>query len=475
MKSEHGHTMGHGEHDMGSMGHGGHDMGSMGGSMTEMTLNMRRQWVWTNYMIAGFGLWLISSPFTFGYVQTAMIWSDVISGTLLVLLSLAALLPQFDFWGRWSVSLVGIWLQFAPLVFWAKNPAAFVNDTLIGALAITFAILVPSMPGMAHHMEMAKPGPEVPPGWSYNPSTWHQRAPMILFAFAGWLLSRYLAAFQLGFIPTIFEPFFGQGTVNVLTSEVSRTFPISDAGLGAAAYTLEMLMACMGGKTRWRSMPWMVTGFFILVVPLGVTSIVLVILQPVVVGFWCTICLGTALIMLLMIPFTLDELVAMVQFLKQSVREGNSLWRVFWIGGTIGQENRDERTPEYGAPVGRFFPAMAWGVTMPWTLIVSTLLGAWLMIEPAMLGTLGKTAESNQIAGALIITVSVIVMAEIIRAGRFINVLLGIWVIAAPWLFAGAGTSTRLNNVVVGVLLILLSIPRGTVKERYGNWDRLIV
>ncbi|MDW7773307.1 MAG: hypothetical protein SCH71_10495 [Desulfobulbaceae bacterium] len=33
-------------------------------------------------------------------------------------------------------------------------------------------------------------------------------------------------------------------------------------------------------------------------------------LQPVVVGHWCTLCLVTAFIMLIMIPFTVDELVA---------------------------------------------------------------------------------------------------------------------------------------------------------------------
>jgi hypothetical protein len=144
--------------------------------------------------------------------------------------------------------LVGTWLQFAPLLFWAASPAAYVNDTLIGVLAIALSILVPSMPGMAHHMEMAKPGPVIPLGWSYNPSSWHQRAPMIAAAFIGLLISRYLAAFQLGYIDTIWEPFFADGTVRVLTSEVSRSFPISDAGLGAVAYTLEMLMAWMGGQ-----------------------------------------------------------------------------------------------------------------------------------------------------------------------------------------------------------------------------------
>jgi len=462
---------GHGE------GHGGHDMNHSGkhGDMTAMTLDMRRRWLWTNFTIVGFGFWLITSPFTFGYVRTGMIWSDVLSGVLLVFFALLALLPRFDFIGRWSVSLVGIWLQFAPLIFWAENPAAFVNDTLIGALAIALSILIPSMPGMAHHMEMAKPGPVIPPGWSYNPSSWHQRAPMIVAAFAGWLISRYLAAFQLGYVDTVWEPFFGNGTAEVLTSEVSKAFPISDAGLGAVAYALEMLMAWMGGATRWRSMPWMVTFFFILVVPLGVTSIILVMLQPVAVGHWCTLCLLTALIMLIMIPFTVDELVAMGQFLKRSAHEGKSLWRTFWVGGTLEVENNDERTPQYGAPVTELLPATAWGVTMPWTLVVSTALGVWLMFAPALLGVTGSAANSGHITGALIATVSVIVMAEVIRAGRFLNIVLSAWVIAAPWLLAGATTGARWHDLVVGALLILLSLPRGKIKERYATWDRLIV
>jgi hypothetical protein len=222
-------------------------------------------------------------------------------------------------------------------------------------------------------------------------------------------------------------------------------------------------------------MPWMVTFFFILVVPLGVTSIVLVTLQPVVVGHWCTLCLVTAFIMLIMIPFTVDELVAMGQFLRQSSRDGKSLWRTFWVGGTLEEENKDERTPKYGAAVVDMLPATAWGVTMPWTLIASTALGIWLMFTPTLLGVTGSAANSDHIAGALITTVSVIVMAEIIRAGRFLNIVLGAWVIAAPWLLAGSGTGVKWHDLVVGALLIALSFPRGTIKERYATWDRLIV
>ena len=442
---------------------------------SEMTRKMRAKWLWTNFTIISLGVWLISSPFTFGYTSRAMMWSDVVSGVLLVFFSTLALWPRFDFVGRWSVAFVGGWLQFAPLIVWAPTAGAYLNDSLVGVIAITLSILVPMMPGMAHHMEMMKPGPEIPPGWSYNPSSWHQRAPMIGLALIGWLASRYLAAFQLGYIETIWEPFFGDGTVKVLTSDVSHMFPISDAGLGAAAYTIEMLMGWMGGKKRWRTMPWMVTFFFILVVPLGVVSIVLVILQPVAVGSWCSVCLFTALVMLLMIPLAVDEVVAMGQFLRTSARNGKPLWRTFWVGGTLDEVNEDQRTPKYGAPVSKLAGPMVWGVTAPWNLVASAALGIWLMFAPAVFGTKAGAADSDHLLGALITMVAVIVMAEVIRAGRFLNVLLGAWIIAAPWLLSGAGTAARWNDVIAGALLIVLSILRGPVRERYAGWDRLIV
>jgi hypothetical protein len=441
----------------------------------EMTRQMRGKWLWTNSTIIMLGLWLVSSPFTFGYSSPSMIWSDVISGLLMMVFAAISFSPRFDFLGRWGVAFVGTWLQFAPLVFWAPTPVAFVTDTLVGALAITLSVLVPMMPGMAHHMEMMKPGPEIPPGWTYNPSSWHQRAPMIIAAFFGWIISRYLAAFQLGYIKDVWEPFFGESTIAVLTSDVSKMWPISDAGLGAAAYTLEMLMAWMGGKTRWRTMPWMVTFFFILVVPLGVTSIVLVILQPIAVGHWCTLCLLTAIIMLVMIPFTIDEVIAMGQFLRRSVREGKPFWRTFWVGGTLDIENKDERTPAYGASASKTVSAAAWGVTVPWTLLVSAILGIWLMFAPAVFGTTGRAADSDHLVGALITTVAVIVMAEVVRAGRYINLLFGVWMIAAPWLLSGASMGSRWNDIFVGLALIILSIPRGVVREHYAGWDRYII
>jgi hypothetical protein len=142
-----------------------------------------------------------------------------------------------------------------------------------------------------------------------------QRGPIIAMAFLGFFLSRYLAAYQMGHVAYPWDPFFGDGTRRVLDSEVSRAWPVSDAGLGEFSYMLEALSGLMGGRNRWRTMPWMVVMFGVLVVPLGVVSLVLVILQPVAVGAWCALCLLTAAAMLIMIAPALDEVVAMGQFL----------------------------------------------------------------------------------------------------------------------------------------------------------------
>jgi Vitamin K epoxide reductase family/SPW repeat len=315
------------------------------------------------------------------------------------------------------------------------------------------------------------PGPDRPPGWSYNPSSWPQRAPIIALAFVAFFLSRQMAAYQLGYTTTVWEPFFTPGTAAILTSDVSKAFPISDAGLGAVAYLIEALMGFMGDKQRWRTMPWMVMFFGILVVPLGLVSIILIILQPVAVGTWGTPPLLAALAMLTMIALTLDEVVAMVVFLAHARREGQPLWRTFWLGGTLAEAGPDAANVR---PDGVTAKAMVWGVALPWNLLASIALGLWVMASPAVFGTAGNAAHSDHIVGALVVTVTMVALADVGRIARFVNVLFGAWLIAAPWLVGGGTTATTLSGVGGGALLIALSLPRGPVRESYGSWDRYV-
>jgi hypothetical protein len=54
-----------------------------------------------------------------------------------------------------------------------------------------------------------------PLGWSYSPSSFTQRIPIVALAFVGLFVSRYLAAFQMGHIDGLWDPFFGPGNAPV--------------------------------------------------------------------------------------------------------------------------------------------------------------------------------------------------------------------------------------------------------------------
>lgn len=456
--------------------------------------------LWVHFLNVVLGAWLATTPFVFGTFEqtgfseavwrvtaerglwepalrsTLTAWNDFACGLLIMAFGLLSLSRRFA-WAQWANTAVGIWLLLAPLVFWSPSAAVYTNDTLVGALVITFAILVPMMPGMSHE-GMMDPS-DRPPGWTYSPSTYLQRLPIVALGALGFFIARTLAAYQLGHIDGVWEPFFSgeagrNGTEYIITSHVSQAWPIADGGLGAVTYMLEVLMGVMGDRRRWRTMPWMVAAFGIVVVPLGVVSIYFIIIQPIVLGTWCSLCLLAALLMLLMIPYTLDELVAMGQFLVQSRRRGEPVWRTFFLGGADPHGGRDDQ-PGFGAPMPAAAASAVRGVTVPWTLAASTLIGVGLMFSRLVFGTAPPMADSDHLVGALIVTVAVMATAEVARPLRFINVAFGLWLVAAPWLLAGAGRFAAWAGVLAGAAVILLSLPRGgRSEERYGGWDKYI-
>ncbi len=168
---------------------------------------------------------------------------------------------------------------------------------------------------------------EVPPGWSYNPSEWSQRLPVVGLALVGFAIAGYLALFQLGGFARVWEPFFGDGSRRVLTSGISRVLPIPDAAVGALGYLADAVTGVIGGRNRWRTMPWMVVVFGVAVGPLGAVSVLLVILQPVVLDAWCTLCLASAVVSVLMIGPAMDEVMGSLQHLARARARGMSLWR----------------------------------------------------------------------------------------------------------------------------------------------------
>lgn len=143
-----------------------------------------------------------------------------------------------------------------------------------------------------------------------------------------------MTLFQLHVIDTIWEPFFGDGSRQILReSSFSRFFErlgLSDAAIGAFGYLVDAVAGVIGGTGRWRTMPWIVLVFGAFVGPFGVISIALIVIQPVLYSAFCTLCIVSAVISLAMIGPAMDEVLASLQYLRRQRREGRSTWRAFW-------------------------------------------------------------------------------------------------------------------------------------------------
>lgn len=434
---------------------------------------------WAHFVNIALGFWILVQPVIVEVGEPALFWSEIALGAALMLFASLSLSWRMA-WARWASAAVAAGIMAVPFLFWTSNPAAFLSDTLVGAFA--FGLAVGTRPEPGPSMVAAMTGPDIPPGWSYNPSGWAQRLPIILFALIGLLVARYLSAYQLGQVSGVWDPFFPglpgepgkNGTEAVITSAVSKAFPIPDAALGGYTYALEIVTGIVGSRARWRTMPWLVLLFGLMIAPLGVVSIFFVIIQPIIIGTWATLTLIGAAAMLIQIPYSLDELLATIQFMRRRAKAGRPWLRVFLFGDT-DEGDRVAREDEFDRPVGAVMRDMwSGGVNLPWNLALAGILATSLLFTRLTFGADGAMADADHVIGFLALTVISLAAAEVARALRFCLVPLGAAALATPFLFE-AGMVHSVANVVIGLSLIALSIRRGAVKGRYGGWDRFII
>lgn len=173
--------------------------------------------------------------------------------------------------------------------------------------------------------------------YSYNPSAWRQRIPICLLAFVAAAISAHLSLYQWGLIESAWDPVFGESSNRVLKSETAikmyGTLGIHDAALGALAYLGDAIFGFAGSTRRWQYRPWMVILFGIDVIPLGIVSVILVVIQGMVIGEWCFLCLVTAAISLILVYLAYDEVYVSLKYLWTVWRQNHStrlLWNAIW-------------------------------------------------------------------------------------------------------------------------------------------------
>ena len=150
-------------------------------------------------------------------------------------------------------------------------------------------------------------------------------------------IASYMGLYQWRLIDSAWDPIFDDQTAKVLDSNVSermrRWFLVPDAIFGAVAYLGDAIFGLAGSTRRWQYRPWMVIIFGIDVIPLGIVSVILVILQGTVVGSWCFLCLVTALISLILIYMAYDEVWSCLLYLHRVWKETHDkrvMWKTFW-------------------------------------------------------------------------------------------------------------------------------------------------
>lgn len=428
---------------------------------------------WAHFANIGLGFWILTQPMIVQVSEPFLYWSEIVLGAALILLATLSLSWQIT-WARWAAAGVGAVLLAIPFLFWTENAAAFLSDTLIGMLVFSFAVGARPEPGPSMVATMDRS--TVPSGWSYNPSAWTQRLPIIGLALIGLIVSRYLTAYQLGQIDGVWDPFFAglpdepakNGTEAVFTSAVSEAFPIPDAALGGYTYALEIVTGIVGSRARWRTMPWLVFLFGLMIVPLSIVSISFVIIQPIVIGTWATLTLVAAAAMLIQVPYAVDELVATTQFVWRRVKAGRSWLRVSLFGDADREGGIDD-VDEFDRKLGVVVHDMvAGGVNLPWNLVVAGLIGGSLLFTRLSFGADGAMAHSDHVWGFVILTVVSLSAAEIARVARYLLVPCGVAVALTPILFDASGPHMA-ANIVAGIAVAALAFRRGPIFEHYGG------
>ena len=113
-----------------------------------------------------------------------------------------------------------------------------------------------------------------------------------------------------------------------------------------------------------------------------------------------------------------------------------------------------------------------------WARLIGALLGGWLMAAPDVLDYSGVAAAANNdhAVGPIVVGASLIATWPVMRRLRWVELLAGAWLIAAPWvLMRWYGWQPTLDSLGVGLALVALAFLGGKTNESFGGgWLALL-
>jgi hypothetical protein len=105
-------------------------------------------------------------------------------------------------------------------------------------------------------------------------------------------------------------------------------------------------------------------------------------------------------------------------------------------------------------------PAAKLSLPKQWTDWTTWLLGIWLLLSPVVLVFDFETPAMRNavVVGTLIIAIEVVELTIFRGWEEWINVALGIWLLASAWVLSITTPSARANFVLVGLLVVGLAL-----------------
>lgn len=95
-------------------------------------------------------------------------------------------------------------------------------------------------------------------------------------------------------------------------------------------------------------------------------------------------------------------------------------------------------------------------VSRQWQDAVNIVLGLWLIASPWVLGYAAQTtpAWNAYVLGVIIAVAAIAALVAFHAWEEWVNVALGVWLVVSPWILGFSGLTTALwNQIVVGVLV----------------------
>ncbi|HET6924916.1 MAG TPA: SPW repeat protein [Candidatus Saccharimonadales bacterium] len=97
-----------------------------------------------------FGIWLIISPYILSYTTAQAKWEQTVAGIVVLILAAIRYAAPKQMWTSWVNAAVGVWLIIAPFATGYQSGAAFWNEVIFGILVAIVGISNGLTRGIGH-------------------------------------------------------------------------------------------------------------------------------------------------------------------------------------------------------------------------------------------------------------------------------------------------------------------------------------